>query len=310
MPSGRISTGLDRATPRRRGFTLVELLVVIAIVAVLIALLLPAVQKVREAAHRLKCANNLKQIGLAFHLHHDVLGFFPTAGTHWNTPPTYVNGVPAVGAKQGAGWGFQVLPYLEAENVWRGNGAATDNERQRVAVGALNSVFFCPTRRAPMTLTFRDYYISQGPGDLVTHALCDYASNNLNEDSGVIRANGLGPPLRIADVTDGCSTTLMVGEKRMNLYYLGQLRLDDNEGYTCGNDWDTMRNANDTPAPDIRDGASPERGFAEFGSSHPSGMNFVFADGSVHHVAFTIAPEVFAAIGTRAGGEVVDGNAF
>jgi prepilin-type N-terminal cleavage/methylation domain-containing protein/prepilin-type processing-associated H-X9-DG protein len=294
---------------RQSGLTLLELLIVLAIIAVAITILLPAVHRVREGAHRIQCANHLRQIGLAFQLHHDVLGSFPTAGTHWNTPPTYLGGAPATGGLQGAGWGFQILPYLEGGNTWTGGGATTDNDRQRVAVGTINPIFFCPSRRAPMTFTFADHYISRGPGDAVTHALCDYASNNLDDDSGVVRANGFGPAVRITDVTDGTSTTLLVGEKRLNLYYLGQLRLDDNEGYTCGNDWDTMRNANYPPARDSNE-PSGERGFAQFGSSHPSGMNFVFADGSVHHISFTINPSVLSRLGARADGQPLDGNDF
>jgi prepilin-type N-terminal cleavage/methylation domain-containing protein/prepilin-type processing-associated H-X9-DG protein len=295
---------------RRVGFTLIELLVVIGIIAILIGLLLPAVQKVREAANRIECANHLKQIGLAFLLHHDRLKYFPTAGGDWGSPPTYVNGVPVVGSQQGAGWGFQILPYLEAENVWRGGGAKTDNARQRVAVGTLNPIFFCPSRRAPMTVTYLDNYISQASDDLVTHALCDYASNNLDDGSGAIQSNALGPPLRIADITDGTSTTLLVGEKRLNLYYMGKgNRSDDNEGYTAGNDWDTMRNANMPPAPDTR-APTGENGFAQFGSSHPAGLNVVFADGSVRHVTFTIDATIFSRLGSRADGQPIDANAF
>ncbi len=294
--SPRASCEHSRQLPqvKRRGFTLIELLVVIAIIGILISLILPAVQAVREAARRTQCMNNLKQVGLAFHSHHDAFKYFPTAGGDWGTPPTYINGSPAIGAKQGAGWGFQILPHIEGESAWRGGTATTDNARQRVAVGSLFPVFFCPSRRAPTTLSYADLYISQGPNDLVTHAMLDYASNNLSDGSGAIRGNGFGPPLGIADIQDGTSTTLLVSEKRLNLYYAGIVnRSDDNEGYTGGDDWDSMRSANLQPGPDTNQ-PTTENGFAEFGSSHRSGIVVLFADGSVRHVAYTIDLNVFS----------------
>ena len=275
----------------RRGFTLIELLVVIAVIGILVALMLPAVQRARESANRLSCRNNLKQIALAIHSHHDALRSFPSGGWYWWTPPNYVGASPAVGNAQQAGWGFQILPYLEADTVWNA-GAVT-------AVATPNTMFFCPTRRSPQTITYVDQYTPPLTGTNVTHALCDYAGSNF-EGTGVIKqffAN------RIADVRDGTSNTLLVAEKRMNLTDLGQNQPDDNEGYTCGWDEDTMRYTNRKPRPDFR---SKRAGSLIFGSSHPGAFNAAFADGSVHSISYSINLKVFSYLGNKSDGQVID----
>jgi prepilin-type N-terminal cleavage/methylation domain-containing protein/prepilin-type processing-associated H-X9-DG protein len=281
----------------RDAFTLIELMVVIGIVSVLIGLLLPAVQKVREAANRTICQNHLKQIGLAFHTHHDFTGAFPTGGWDWFTPPNYVTpGVPAIGQDQQAGWGFQILPYLEGEVVWRSGPVD--------AIGAVFPVFSCPTRRPPSTIDEPDDYTpSIANGGMVTRALTDYAASDLN-DQGVVRRFF---PVRMADVTDGLSLTLMVGEKRLNLNDLNKGAPDDNEGYTCGFDHDTIRNTDFPPQPDY---FGSDTGGEVFGSSHPGQFNTVFADGSVHPISYFIDPAVWSALGNRSDGVAIGGTEF
>jgi prepilin-type N-terminal cleavage/methylation domain-containing protein/prepilin-type processing-associated H-X9-DG protein len=289
---------------RRPGFTLIELLVVIAIIAVLLGLLLPAVQKVREAASRMVCQNNLKQIGLAFHNHHDQYRYFPTGGWDWTTPPTYVNGSPAVGQQQQAGWAFQILPFLEADNIWKGGQAADDAGRVLVAVGSPVNVFFCPARRPPQVLTFSlSGYLG---GATVPHAMCDYAASNLSKTGVVLRY----VPSRIADVSDGTSHTLLVGEKRLNVGRLGQRQNDDDIGYTAGWDNDTLRDTESRPKPDYVSSNKEDDGDNRFGSSHPGRFNAVFADGSVRPITYSVDPIVFGYLGNKADGQVISDSEF
>jgi prepilin-type N-terminal cleavage/methylation domain-containing protein/prepilin-type processing-associated H-X9-DG protein len=280
-------------------FTLVELLVVIAIIAVLIGLLLPAVQRVRESAARMKCANNLKQIGLAFQNHQSVFGFLPTGGWYAYTPPTYSGGVPQIGVRQQAGWGFQILPYIEADNAWRGGGATTDAQRAMVAIGATSPVFFCPSRRAPQTVIYGDNYVPPLTNGKIEHALCDYAASN-KEGTGVVRQF---TPVRMTDISDGTSNTLLVGDKRMNRMLLGTKQVDDNQGYTCGFNFDTIRKTTKPPAPDYL--APVGNGQGLFGSAHLGVVNFVFADGSVHAIGYSISPNVFKYLGQKDDGQFV-----
>ena len=283
----------SRVSSRRRAFTLVELLVSIAIIGLLFGLLLPAVQAAREAGNRTKCKNNLRQLGLAFHLHHDVYHFLPTGGWDWWEPPTYVGGEPTVGAKQGAGWGFQILPYIESAAVWRGGGATTDTQRILNAIGATNDIFFCPSRRAPQRLRYSDpLYLG---GIYAEHALCDYAASN-TEGTGVVKQY---EPNTMGSVVDGLANTLLLGEKRLNIAFLGQWQEDDNEGYTDGWDEDTIRRTSVQPAPDHSGNGDGDK---RFGSSHPITFNVALADGSVHPLRYSISATVFDQLGNKNDG--------
>ncbi|QJW98218.1 DUF1559 family PulG-like putative transporter [Frigoriglobus tundricola] len=268
----------------RRGFSMIEVLVALAIVALTVSLLLPGVQKVRESAACLRCANNLKQLGLALHTHHDQYARFPSGGTLWNVPPTYLSGTPALAPVQNAGWGFQLLPLIDRADLY-GSPA--------LVVPTPVTLYFCPSRRAPLAPADRgliDYASATGPGGGATETGPYY---------GVIARN----PNRVtgADVTDGLSNTFVIGEKGLDpAKYLTGCWYDDT-GAMAG--WD-----NDivcvTALGLARDSA--ESVAYRFGSAHPSGMNAVWGDGSVRAIRYTITPAVLTALGDRRDGAVVN----
>jgi len=270
---------------------LVELLVVVAIIGILLSLMLPAVQSSREAARASMCRSHVKQLGLAFHMHNSAHKYFPTGGWDWYYAPTYRgDATPRTGEEQKAGWGFQILPYIEGNTTYAAGA--------EVAIGTPHPLFFCPTRRSPQTWTLEDNYRPPLTGETVTRAMCDYAASN-REETGMVRRRY---PVRLRHVTDGTSNTLLVGEKRMNVGRLGGPQDDDNEGYTVGWNEDTIRRTERLPEPDHR---GTEDGEKLFGASHPGSWNAVFADGSVHSISYSIDLNVFICLGDKSDGEIL-----
>ncbi len=321
----------------RRAFTLVELLVVIAIIGVLVALLLPAVQAAREAARRMQCSNNLKQLGLGCHNFH---------GAYNALPPSRVD--------DGASWCVFLLPYLEQAGLyerfdfahpWPGQTAPEVTTRVKT--------FTCPTRRGSFTLT-KEGDANGGigdwpgwPGSYVTSSHKsgppgDYAvclGHTLNDDNpGPTPGTGAfgstipnpgegttvrlppgfrpGPgPVRFANITDGLSNTLFIGEKQVHNSNLGNATGPNWAGtQRC---WDNCTYNGNQPATNGR-AAGPTAPLAQsfepcggnsirFGSWHPGGVMFVFGDGSVRALSYTTFGGTLGAIATRNDGEAISG---
>ncbi len=284
------------SSPRNRaGFTLIELLVVIAIIAILIGLLLPAVQKVREAASRATCQNNLKQIGIAVHNHHDTFGYLPDGGWTYSAARTITGGSPASAPTQNWGWLYQLLPYVEHQNAWA---QTTDAAAYSYTV----KIYFCPSRRSPTLIGSRGMNDYAGNGGTYTGTGFAWGDGY----NGVIRRNNQGK-LNMLGISDGTSNTILAGEKRLDLNVLNQSQCDDNEGYSSGWDWDIIRWGNNPPQPDPKSNDQCE---LLFGSSHTSGINAILCDGSVRSVRYSVTPATFTAACVRNDGQVVNINDF
>jgi prepilin-type N-terminal cleavage/methylation domain-containing protein/prepilin-type processing-associated H-X9-DG protein len=348
--------------PSRRGFTLIELLVVIAIIGVLVALLLPAVQKVREAAKRGQCQNNLKQLGLALHNYHDSQGGFP---------PGMVSSESNISDAEATGYTF-LLPFLEQDTTYRRYHFENPwwDPANFEAVGIQVKTFFCPSNRESGLLDLNPYAEQWNQELPPVAAGCDYAfckgangaltnvwTKTPLEARGAFAIHQPGEvngALRFSEITDGTSNTFAMGDAAAGTpSYLVRKLLHPNEPATdlSGNpivleqSWSaagvgdlehpwygsvlavtaqyglapdprdepmnrrptTPTVASGDPRGDNRRGADFVGGFR---SLHTRGCNFLFCDGSVRFLAETIRPDLYRALSTYAGNEVVAAGEF
>lgn len=306
---------------RRTAFTLIELLVVIAIIAILIGLLLPAVQKVREAAARTQCGNNLKQIGLASVMYTDNMGFFPPSRLD-DTRPT---------------WAVVILPYLEQDALFQQwNLGQNYYSQSAIARETPVKTYFCPSRRQP-GISQRDIPIGgmvppNYPGGLgdyagssghttnygsVTHPWVDsddgtgvilwtakqtYTSGNLTSWTGAVR---------LASITDGTSNTFLIGEKHVPAGLEGYSRGPDSrtgDGSVYSGDHEEQFSRCAGPGRPLAKGPTDTAGGSWmwlFGSAHTGVCQFVFCDGSVRALPTSTDTTTLSYLSQRADGQVV-----
>jgi prepilin-type N-terminal cleavage/methylation domain-containing protein len=287
---------------KRVAFTLIELLVVIAIIAILIALLVPAVQKVRAAAARTKCANNMKQIGLACQSFHSAYKVFPTVEDSNYPHPFNTGGVNGMnnGSPAESGWMAAILPYIDQKalfaKIW-----ADENDPL--------PVFLCPADPRGAAEYTGWGGVPFAPTDYVGIEGTDYGATGANQ--GII--NGY-TAVKISRVTDGTSNTVMVGERpfSQDLYWgwWSYFELDTTTG-AANTSTDYPDQLNGTPCPNTPPyhfGDGPNNvnspcSFSQLWSGHPGhGGFFVFADGSVRWIGYQ-AKLIVVNLSTYAGNE-------
>ncbi len=297
-----LKLGRRRSRALNLGFTLVELLVVIAIIGVLVGLLLPAVQAAREAARRMQCQNNLKQLGLAIHMHHDSVRKFP-----------YLR---SGGGQNRHTWAMKLLPYMEQGNLYNvyqstitgvnktdgfNNHTATAPEMVAARQSQITT-FYCPSRRGATSLS------PITSGSTVTGMPSDYAANSGNTTTvptngffQLVNSNHMTSLIGMGDITDGTSNTIVIGEKHIQLNRLndyGQdgmiLSASENNTYhrRAGASWPLANNNLQTIN-------------SQFGSWHTGVVQFVFADGSVRGLATSVPGTVAGLFAARNDGEVI-----
>jgi len=332
----------------RSAFTLIELLVVIAIIAILIGLLLPAVQKVREAAARTQCTNNLKQIGLALHNHESTYGYFPTAGAQSAALDKLDAPFEVIG------WGAQILPYVEQQNLYNlikmSGPSGWQSSIGKAPVEVKLKVYSCPSR---------PNRVSQPASWGSVYAMNDYAGvmvewgnqwqtsqppdpNELNTFKGIIAKGGhyqdsgqhkKYPTVRVTMVTDGTSNTMAIGEKAVAARQYQPKVWDwwEDPGWAHNADWPNMRLAGNWlpvmpdsqwPRIDWTNNANGADWYWEpgFGSAHPGIFMAVFGDGSVRGIRLSVGNGgsmsysdsscVLYFLGKRDDGQVFDPNGF
>jgi len=328
----------------RDGFTLIELLVVITIIAILVSLLLPAVQSARESARRVQCKNHLKQLGVASRIHLSAQGHFPSSGWgfKWTGDPDR-----GFGASQPGGWAYNLLPYLEQGNIHEigaGTGSSKYEELKRHK-RAVIPLLHCPSRRPaqpypasessynaaqPTELAKTDYaanggstvILGSGPSSL--SCLDTYPNCSWTHSDDWMKANFDGVSSERSEVKqahvdiDGTSNTLLIAEKYLNPnYYLNGAGCSDNNSVYQGNDWDTNRWTPQLTSSGVskwaerrpmQDTPGVENCTERFGSAHFTGLQAVFCDGSVRTISYEVDPRVYASVGIRNDGLKIDSS--
>jgi prepilin-type processing-associated H-X9-DG protein len=290
------------------------LLVVIAIIGVLIALLLPAVQKVREAANRASCQNNLHQLGLALHGYHDSQGSFPSG---YRCQPTS----DPDNTSPGWGWATLFLPWVEGDNLAKqiNFNLPVEHSDNLAARTTVLKLFVCPSDRSTGLFTVYDKDrtpLAQAATN--SYAACHGVGPDLDEElddgNGLFFRNSM---VRMADVTDGTSNTIAIGERACLLTQtpwagaasFGTTRI------TPGAPTSNPDAVEEAPTQVLAHVAvhtinDPDADPEDFSTPHTGNAMFLFADGSVRPVRTGIALSVLQALATRDGGEVIDSNSF